>query len=73
VSTYLNPDYAPKHTPEPYACALIHICQTPSGGTRITVLYEPARDSDPSHVANDVEALADRLMRVALENGAKEA
>lgn len=52
--------------------AVLHLVEDRDGAVKITVLHDPPIDPGTAYVPDNVAAIAAKMLRVALENGAKE-
>lgn len=53
--------------------AILHLVEDREGAVKITVLYDPPISPGAAYIPDNVAAIAAKMLRVALENGAKEA
>jgi hypothetical protein len=54
------------------ALAMLHLTETAEGQIRVSVHYEPPIDTDGAHVMTNIEAVAARMIRAAIDAGARE-
>ena len=66
-----DPVYAPL-PPRLRDSALLHLVVARDGSIHVTALYEPPIDLDGAHVMTDIEAVAARMIRAAIDAGARE-
>lgn len=55
-----------------YPMAVVHLTETPAGQILVSAIYEPPIVKDEAHVMSNIEAVAARMLRAAIDAGARE-
>ena len=55
-----------------YPMAVVHLTETPAGHILVSAIYQPPIVRDEAHVMTNIEAVAARMIRAAIDAGARE-
>lgn len=67
-----DPSYGPLRPKRQRASAILHLQEQEDGTVKIVALHSPPVSIDPNHQLGTVEVIASKMLRTAIEAGAKE-